>query len=339
MGARRSPARRPDRRGSAGRHPRWRRGRVGRGEQQQRRLSHDIGDSRQHRTTLTVVGNVDPVSDAAASFQVGGQVTSVTSTPGQQSRPDRPSGRWTTTALSETVSSDESTLNADEAKLIEDEENESSYGLVRPRRATAEDAKSRHRPPRPRRALTLGNEWLERYQRDDHRRPDDPHPGRVDAVDRPTEGSGRPDPGADRLHLDQYQHADRAGHLRGGPRDRPVRRAAGVQGPVDCVEGRDRAGPGARGRVVGGLSLHGSGGTPGTGQFGLLLHRERPRGATVSGDFTGNDRQHRSGNRARGTGSSGATGRTPPVEVHRKTPTRPSRSPRTRPTSTRPRRS
>ena len=35
-------------------------------------------------TTLTVVGNVEPVSDAAASFQVAGQVATVTVTPGQQ---------------------------------------------------------------------------------------------------------------------------------------------------------------------------------------------------------------------------------------------------------------
>ncbi len=77
-------------------------------------------------TSLTVVGTVDPVRDAAPSFQVGGQVTSVTVTPGQQVTPGQTLGTLDTTAMSETVSSDESTLNADEAKLVEDEESESS---------------------------------------------------------------------------------------------------------------------------------------------------------------------------------------------------------------------
>jgi multidrug efflux pump subunit AcrA (membrane-fusion protein) len=77
-------------------------------------------------TTLTVVGNVDPVSDAAASFQVGGKVTSVTVTPGQKVTAGQTLGTLDTTALSETVSSDQSTLNADEAKLVEDEESQSS---------------------------------------------------------------------------------------------------------------------------------------------------------------------------------------------------------------------
>ncbi len=77
-------------------------------------------------TTLTVVGSVEPVSDAAASFQVGGQVTTVSVTPGQQVTAGQTLGTLDTTALSESVSSDESTLNADEAKLAEDEANQSS---------------------------------------------------------------------------------------------------------------------------------------------------------------------------------------------------------------------
>jgi trimeric autotransporter adhesin len=77
-------------------------------------------------TTLTVVGSVEPVSDAAASFQVGGQVTSVSASPGQQVTAGETLGTLDTTALSETVSSDESTLNADEAKLAEDEADESA---------------------------------------------------------------------------------------------------------------------------------------------------------------------------------------------------------------------
>jgi HlyD family secretion protein len=76
--------------------------------------------------TLTVVGSVEPVSDAAASFQVGGQVTTVAVSPGQQVTAGETLGTLDTTALSESVSSDESTLDADEAKLAEDEANQSS---------------------------------------------------------------------------------------------------------------------------------------------------------------------------------------------------------------------
>ncbi len=75
-------------------------------------------------TTLPVVGNVDPVSDAAASFQVGGQVATVTATPGAAVTAGQTLGTLDTTALSESVSSAQSTLNAAEAKLVEDEENQ-----------------------------------------------------------------------------------------------------------------------------------------------------------------------------------------------------------------------
>jgi HlyD family secretion protein len=77
-------------------------------------------------TALTVVGSVAPVSEAAPAFQVGGKVTSVTVTPGSPVTAGQTLGTLDTTALGETVSSDESTLSADEAKLAEDEANESS---------------------------------------------------------------------------------------------------------------------------------------------------------------------------------------------------------------------
>ncbi len=77
-------------------------------------------------TSMTVVGNVDPVSDAAASFQVAGQVATVAVTPGQQVTAGQTLGTLQTTALSEAVSSAESSLAADQAKLVEDEENQSS---------------------------------------------------------------------------------------------------------------------------------------------------------------------------------------------------------------------
>ncbi|HWD53853.1 MAG TPA: efflux RND transporter periplasmic adaptor subunit [Acidimicrobiales bacterium] len=77
-------------------------------------------------TALTVVGNVEPVSDAAAAFQVGGKVATVDVTPGTVVTAGETLGTLDTTALSETVSSAQSSLNSDEAKLAEDEANESS---------------------------------------------------------------------------------------------------------------------------------------------------------------------------------------------------------------------
>ncbi len=77
-------------------------------------------------TTLPVVGNVEPVSDAAASFQVSGQVATLTAAPGEVVTAGQTLGTLDTTAQSESVSSAQSTLNAAEAKLIEDEENQAS---------------------------------------------------------------------------------------------------------------------------------------------------------------------------------------------------------------------
>jgi HlyD family secretion protein len=77
-------------------------------------------------TTLSVVGNVEPVSDAAASFQVAGQVATVTATPGQVVTAGQTLGALDTTALSESVSSAQSTVAADQAKLVEDEENQTN---------------------------------------------------------------------------------------------------------------------------------------------------------------------------------------------------------------------
>ena len=83
-------------------------------------------------TTLTVVGNVEPVSDASPAFGVGGQVTSVTVSPGQQVSAGQTLATLDTTAMSESVSSDQSTLAADEAKLAEDEASQSSAASSSP---------------------------------------------------------------------------------------------------------------------------------------------------------------------------------------------------------------
>jgi trimeric autotransporter adhesin len=83
-------------------------------------------------TSMSVVGNVEPVSDSSASFQVSGQVATVSVTPGQQVTVGQTLGTLNTTALSETVSSDQSSVSADEAKLVEDEENENSTSSTTP---------------------------------------------------------------------------------------------------------------------------------------------------------------------------------------------------------------
>ncbi len=77
-------------------------------------------------TTLTVVGDVAPVSQASAAFQVGGQVATVSVTPGQQVTAGQSLATLDSTALGESVSSEQSTLDAAEAKLVEDEENQSA---------------------------------------------------------------------------------------------------------------------------------------------------------------------------------------------------------------------
>jgi trimeric autotransporter adhesin len=77
-------------------------------------------------TTLTVVGDVAPVSQASAAFQVGGQVATVSVTPGQQVTAGQALATLDSTALGEDVSSEQSTLDSAEAKLVEDEENQSS---------------------------------------------------------------------------------------------------------------------------------------------------------------------------------------------------------------------
>ena len=84
-------------------------------------------------TTLDVVGDVEPVSDAASSFQVAGQVATISVTPGQVVTAGQTLGTLDTTALSESVSSAQSTVAADEAKLVEDEESETRV----PRRRAA----------------------------------------------------------------------------------------------------------------------------------------------------------------------------------------------------------
>ena len=77
-------------------------------------------------TTLDVVGTVDPVADASAAFQVEGQVATITVTPGQAVTAGQTLGTLETTALSESVSSAQSTVAADEAKLVEDEESQAT---------------------------------------------------------------------------------------------------------------------------------------------------------------------------------------------------------------------
>ena len=68
---------------------------------------------------LTVVGTVEPVNNASVAFQVAGQVAAVTAAAGQQVTAGQTLATLDTTALTESVSSDQSSLSSDEAKLIE----------------------------------------------------------------------------------------------------------------------------------------------------------------------------------------------------------------------------
>ncbi len=80
----------------------------------------DVGQS------MTVVGTVQPVNDASASFQVAGQVATLSATVGQEVTAGQSLGALDTTSLSESVSSAQSTLNADEAKLAQDESSQTA---------------------------------------------------------------------------------------------------------------------------------------------------------------------------------------------------------------------
>ncbi len=167
-------------------------------------------------TTLTVVGTVEPVSDAAASFQVGGQVATLTATPGEQVTAGESLGTLATTALSDSVSSAESTVTADEAKLVEDEDSETERGLVEHGQVPELDLAVEHHDHDHDDTRSQRHRWAERH---DHPGPDHADLGRVDALDRPAEGRCRSGPGAERLYGRQHQHDDRPGHLRVRARD------------------------------------------------------------------------------------------------------------------------
>ena len=76
--------------------------------------------------SLDVVGSVEPVNDASASFQVAGQVASVSATVGEKVTAGQSLGSLDSTALSESVSSAQSTLDSDDAQLTEDEDSQTS---------------------------------------------------------------------------------------------------------------------------------------------------------------------------------------------------------------------
>jgi HlyD family secretion protein len=77
-------------------------------------------------STLGVVGTIEPVNDASASFQVAGQVASVNVAAGDQVTAGESLASLDTTSLSEAVSSAELSLQSDDAKLTEDEDSETS---------------------------------------------------------------------------------------------------------------------------------------------------------------------------------------------------------------------
>jgi multidrug efflux pump subunit AcrA (membrane-fusion protein) len=75
---------------------------------------------------LDVVGTVEPVSDASPAFQVGGQVTSVNVAVGDTVTAGETLATLDPTALTQSVSSAQSTVESDQAKLAEDEDGETS---------------------------------------------------------------------------------------------------------------------------------------------------------------------------------------------------------------------
>jgi multidrug efflux pump subunit AcrA (membrane-fusion protein) len=75
---------------------------------------------------LDVVGTVEPVSDASPAFQVGGQVTSVHVAVGATVTAGEILATLDPTALTQSVSSAQSTVESDQAKLTEDEDGQTS---------------------------------------------------------------------------------------------------------------------------------------------------------------------------------------------------------------------
>ncbi len=86
--------------------------------------------------TQDVVGTVEPVSNATASFQVAGQVATVTATVGEQVTAGESLATLDTTSLAEAVSSAESTVASDEAQLTDDEDSETSASTASAASAT-----------------------------------------------------------------------------------------------------------------------------------------------------------------------------------------------------------
>jgi multidrug efflux pump subunit AcrA (membrane-fusion protein) len=75
---------------------------------------------------LDVIGTVEPVSDASPAFQVGGKVTSVNVAVGATVTAGETLATLDPTALTQAVSSAQSTVESDQAKLAEDEDGETS---------------------------------------------------------------------------------------------------------------------------------------------------------------------------------------------------------------------
>ena len=74
--------------------------------------------------TTDVIGTIEPVSNANAAFQVAGKVTSVAVTVGQGVTAGQTLANVDPTSLNESVSSAQSTVASDEAKLTSDEDSE-----------------------------------------------------------------------------------------------------------------------------------------------------------------------------------------------------------------------
>jgi multidrug efflux pump subunit AcrA (membrane-fusion protein) len=84
------------------------------------------------RQTLPVSGTVDPVSQTTAAFQVAGSVSAVDVSLGQSVTAGQTLATLDPTTLEQNVSSAQSTLTADDAKLAEDEAAQSSTDPTTP---------------------------------------------------------------------------------------------------------------------------------------------------------------------------------------------------------------
>jgi HlyD family secretion protein len=86
--------------------------------------------------TVDLIGTIQPVNNADAAFQVAGQVTTVAATVGEVVTPGETLATLNPTSLTEAVSSAQSSLESDDAKLTQDRESEDTATSATPATST-----------------------------------------------------------------------------------------------------------------------------------------------------------------------------------------------------------